>query len=137
MHPSAGNISGQKNFKRPAILLMDFFDESFWSECHGGRAGHRPLKHANFTPVLPRCQARPAKFTFVILRESKDQLSRRPPRLGGDSAQPEPQLGLTGNTPSARLKCHGKASGWHPLWWTQRRARSVVAVGGVRCECNR
>ena len=32
------------------------------------------------------------------------------------SAQPEPKLGLTGNTPSARLKWHGKTSSWHPLW---------------------
>jgi hypothetical protein len=39
MHPSAANISGQKNFKRPAILLMDFFDESFWVRVPRGRAG--------------------------------------------------------------------------------------------------
>jgi hypothetical protein len=32
----------------------------------------------------------------------------------------EPSLGLTENTPSARLKGHGtsKDSGWHPLWRT-------------------
>jgi hypothetical protein len=39
MYPSAGNISGQKNFKRPAIPLMDFFDESFWVRVPRGRAG--------------------------------------------------------------------------------------------------
>ena len=67
MYPSEGNISGEKNFKRPAILLMDIFDESFLVRVPRGRARHRPLKHANFTPVLPRCQARPPKFTFVII----------------------------------------------------------------------
>jgi hypothetical protein len=75
MYPSAGNIGDQKNFKRPAIRLMDFFDESFLVRVPRGRARHRPLKHANFTPVLPRCQATPTKFTFVIVRESKDLLS--------------------------------------------------------------
>ena len=34
----------------------------------------------------------------------------------------EPKLRLTENTPSARLKWHGKTSSWHPLWRTQRRA---------------
>jgi hypothetical protein len=45
--------------------------------------------------------------------------------LGGcavRSTQLEPRLGLTEDMRSARLKWHGKASGWHPLWRTQRRA---------------
>jgi hypothetical protein len=126
MYPSEGNISGQKNFKRPAIRLMDFFDESFLVRVPRGRARHRPLKHANFTPVLPRCQATPTKFTFVIIchraRIEGPAFCGKLRVSAVKSVQPEPKLGLTGNTPSARLKWHGKASGWHPLWRTQRRA---------------
>src|SRR4029077_12655260 len=33
-----------------------------------------------------------------------------------------PILRLTGNRYAAKLKWYGKASGWHPLWRTQRRA---------------
>jgi hypothetical protein len=55
MHPSAGNISGQKNFKRPAIRLMDFFDESFLVRVPWGK-GRAPAFetrqfHTRFTTV--------------------------------------------------------------------------------------
>jgi len=37
MNPSAGNISGQKNFKRLQSSSWTFFDESFWVRVPWGK----------------------------------------------------------------------------------------------------
>src|ERR1700674_5133421 len=121
MYPSEGNISGQKNFKRPAIPLMDSFDESFWVRVPRGRAGtgllNTPISHPFYHGVKPD----------LLNLHLSSCANRRTCSLGDlrasavKSAPPESKRGLTGNTPRARLKYHGKASGWHPLWWTQRR----------------
>jgi hypothetical protein len=77
INPSAGNISGQKNFKQPAIPLMAFFDESFWAECHRRRAGTGLRNIANFTPVSPPVSSESSLcFVYIPLRPEPPRFSQ-------------------------------------------------------------
>jgi len=74
MYPSAGNIGGQKNFKRPAIRLMDFFDESFLVRVPRGRGGHPASEARQFHTRLTTVSSAYRKFLLALLDNATDLL---------------------------------------------------------------
>src|SRR5713101_2341045 len=88
----------------------------FISDPPSGNSGKRHPRRA----ALPLCPAR-LNASLPLVNPTNGLVEGGSTKVGSLALR-VPILRLTGNHYAAKLKWYGKASGWHPLWRTQRRA---------------